>query len=346
MVMVYKTKSGSASLKDVAARAGVSIATVSNVVNGNKKFSIKTQELVEKAISDLNYVPDKAASSLRLAKQWTISYLIRDTTNEFLSDPVCAGIAAGLSETLNQHGYDLQIKLCADRQIRLNDVFRRRSTDALIMTSSGGPSELKQAFDTVQQLGVPVVLVKHRSTKALNDFAFVDQDEDEGGRMIADHLLERGARTFWFVTTKTSWHAFGRRFMALKKASSKFGDACEIHLIKADSERYDSAKAAVQLYAEQHKPPDAIVGGNDSLAIAAMHAMQDRGITPSKDVLICGFNGLDVASYARPRLTTIVGPVKDMGREAGRLALARLETGAFPVQSTILPVSLRHGFST
>ncbi|MEM6415282.1 MAG: LacI family DNA-binding transcriptional regulator [Pseudomonadota bacterium] len=344
--MTKKRKSGSVLLTDVAERAGVSISTVSNVLNGRKRFSSKTQTKVEKAIADLNYMTDKAASSLRSAKQWTISFLIRDTASEFLSDAVTAGITAGLSEVLNEHGYDLQIKLCADKVVNINEVFRRRSTDALIVTSSGTPTELKQVFKTVSQLGVPMVLVKHKYSDAFEDLAIVDQKDDEAGRMIVEHLIARNARRFWFISNKTRWHTIESRFAGVKKALSSLAVDSEMHLIRSETERFKDTRDAVAAFAETNDPPDAIIGGNDSLAIAAMHAMRERGLNPPTDILVAGFNGLDAASYAYPSLTTVVSPVKEIGREAGLLALKRLENGEFPIRKTVFPYILRLGEST
>ncbi|MEM6415206.1 MAG: substrate-binding domain-containing protein [Pseudomonadota bacterium] len=99
-------------------------------------------------------------------------------------------------------------------------------------------------------------------------------------------------------------------------------------------------------FVKKNESPDAIIGGNDSLAIAAMHAMLTRGLSIPDDSLIAGFNGLETANVAYFSLTTIVSPLKEMGCEAGRLAIERLETGIFPTHKKVFPVTLRRGGST
>ncbi|MEM6415200.1 MAG: LacI family DNA-binding transcriptional regulator [Pseudomonadota bacterium] len=253
--MILKRKTGPVQLIDVAKRAGVSKSTVSNVLNSRPGFSEKTRRKVEKAIADLNYVTDKAASSLRSSKQWTVSYLIRDTAGEFLSDTVTARITSGLSETLSERGYDLQIQLCTDKVLNPNDIFRRRSTDAVVLTCSGTPSETNTILSSLRQMNVPIILIKNKCIGALDDLAIIDQDDCEAGRLIVEHLASRNARNFWYISSKVKWYTLEGRFSYIKKALADLDVDSRLRLIRADSESYHDVIRAVMAFAENDPPP-------------------------------------------------------------------------------------------
>ncbi|MEO0399181.1 MAG: LacI family DNA-binding transcriptional regulator [Pseudomonadota bacterium] len=333
-------------LEDVAKRAGVSISTVSNVINNRTNFSAATKKRVEQAIRDLDYMPDKSGSGLRSSKQWTISLLIRDPTGLFLGDPVLAEIAAGLSQSLNEHGYDLQLKLLSAKSMELRDIFRRRSTDAIIAIAEGLDKERDALLKQLRPLKVPIVLIKQSLPQDYDDVCAIDADEPEASRLLGEHLVARGAQKFAFVSSTPLWHTFELRFRGLQAVLKSLGVSTPIDRIYCDTERFHPAFEAVDAYLARNEAPDVIVGGNDTLAIGAMRAAQSRGLGVPTQVMVAGFNRMDACNFVNPSLTTIESPIRDLGVRSAEMIIERLKSDVFPEKSVTIPVRLQRGEST
>ncbi|MEM8637006.1 MAG: LacI family DNA-binding transcriptional regulator [Pseudomonadota bacterium] len=335
-----------ATVKDVAKRANVSISTVSNVINERSNFSDSTRKKVLKAISELAYVPDRSASSLRSAKQWSICFVLRDTSYGLVRDPVLAEIVAGISNRCQETGYDLTVKLWGHDEFDAFQVFRRQSFDGVVLLTSGIDAEYRKTLAEVQSLNVPIVVVKNQLLPDAHDIAVVNQDDEEGGRLIAEHLLARGAHSFAFLSVTTPWFSFERRYQAIADTLADLSPGSSLEKLSARTEGFSDAQDAMSEYFRKGNRVDAIIGATDALAIGAMRAAQAAGLRVPKDIAFGGFNAQEAAKFVTPSLTSIDMPLYDVGQRAGDIIISRLETGAFESAEHTIAARLIRGGST
>ena len=331
---------------DVAAAARVSKMTVSNVINGRfDMMSVQTRKRVEDAIAALHYRPHAAGRSLRMNDRLTIGALIVDESPTFLADPFITNLLAGLSNFLSGRGYGLLVQGTTPQEVR-NAVFMRRfATDGLCVLLSGSAEECRARTTQLLTLGQPLVLFEFRRIRKLEaDICFIRQDNHGGARTLAQHILGRGARRLLLLVPRLAWPAIAERQRGVEAALRKVDGA---HLmVVACGEEYGETWAALAAFLDKHEMPDAILGGNDQMGIAAMRLLADRGLRVPEDVLVSGFNAFQFRSYAEPMLTSVISSAYDMGARAGSELLHRLTAGVFANAEIVLPTRFAPGGST
>ncbi|MEO8754353.1 MAG: LacI family DNA-binding transcriptional regulator [Casimicrobiaceae bacterium] len=331
---------------DVAAAARVSTMTVSNVLNGRfDMMSGQTRKRVEDAIATLHYRPHAAGRSLRMNERLTIGALIVDESPTFLADPFITNLLAGLSNFLSGAGYGLLVQATAPQEVR-NAVFMRRfATDGLCVLLSGSAQECRERTTQLLTLGQPLVLFESRHIRKVEaDICFIRQDNHGGARTLAQHVLDRGARRLLFLVPRLAWPAIAERRRGVEAALRKVSGA---HLtVIACGEEFGETRAALAAHLDQHEMPDAILGGNDQMGIAAMRLLADRGLRVPEDVLVSGFNAFQFRLYTEPMLTSVISSAYDMGARAGSELLHRLTAGVFANAEVVLPTRFAPGGST
>ena len=182
-----------AGVKEVAARAGVSIGTVSNVLNRPHLVRPGTRARVEAAIAELGFVRNESARQLRAGRSRTVAYVVLDMGNPFFTD-----VARGVEEVAREHG--LALYLCTsdedpEREADYLDLLREQRVRGVLLTPAGAPDDPRLA--ALPALGIPVVIVDQPA--AGERYCAVAVDDVEGGRVAVTHLLERGHRRIAFV---------------------------------------------------------------------------------------------------------------------------------------------------
>lgn len=335
-----------ASLKSVADALGVSVMTVSNALNDKPGVSEKTRKRVQKEAARQGYVPTSAARSLRSSRNYAAGFVMIDPGEDYIADYLTGQIVAGLSRRLNDKGYNLLIRLCRPEELEHTTLFRRRSIDGLAALLSGTPDQRAAISRVLANLEVPTVTVQTTPDQCLRDAACVRQDDFEGARLLADHLAARGAQRVLAVVTEARWPAFEARLEGLRAGLAALPNGGDLQVLRLSSERTATAVREVGEHLDRNQRPDAVAGGNDVLAIAAVSALRERGLRVPEDVMVTGFNDLDFANLFSPRLTTVHSRGRDIGEATANALLERMEAGAFPQRETVLPISLMLGGST
>lgn len=335
-------RNGRATLAEIASRARVSVTTVSNVINGRfNLMSPGTRERVEKEIRQLNYRPHEGARNLRLARQQTIGLIVLDDSPRFLADPMTSNIVAGLSNWLSANGFGLLISGASHANAADVPMLRRNQTDALCVMPSGSAAERRAIYERLRDTGQPVVVFQDTAPAFLADALTVRQDDAQAGAMLAAHVIGRGARRLAFLAPARAWPAMIARQTGVARMADERGAALD--LVICASESSADTEAAIERHIDRSGLPDAFLGGNDQMALAALGWAQRRGIAVPHELRIAGFNGFDVFSLARPELTTIISPAYEMGRQGARQLLLRLGTGRFSQRELLFDISLRPG---
>jgi len=340
-------KSSRATIKDVARAAGVSPMTVSNVLNGHQQFvSAATRKRVEREIARLNYRRQANARNLRVAQQRSVGMIIFDDSPFFLSDLFTAQVVAGLTNHLNLSDYTVTLQGIRHDQLRHSVLVRNLEVAGFCAMLSGPVQKRRQIVSELARLNQPVVLMQEALSEQIPDFCVVRQDDFGGGALIADHLAARGVKRYLVIVPQQGWPAVENRIAGLKSAIGRTGPTASIAIIETATEDFDDVQTAIATHLENNPLPDAIVGANDSLAMAAMFYLFDHGARVPEDVRVVGFNGFEAHRYSRPAITTVVSAPNDLGETAAKLLLARLDAASFGRREVVLPVSFRQGATT
>ncbi len=334
-------------IKDVAAAADVSLATVSNVING-KASSVgdKTRKRVQKAIDGLGYRPQSAGRRLRTSRRHSIAMVIIDESEDYLADAFAATMVSGFTDTLNHRGYSAVIHGCRRSEFSNSVVVQNLEVDGYCMFLSGTADERRSITSQIEKLHQPVVLVEETAIPLSTDFAVVRQDDFGGGQLLADHLLARNAKSIVFLMPELVWPAVEARVAGLQAGLKSAGRKAKLTLLKTSSEKFEQVMAELSVYLTQNPRPDAIACANDQMGIAAMQTLETHGIKIPDDVMVTGFNGFEFRRYAKPLLTSIKSPARELGVLAAEELIERVENGAFKNNETLLPTTLLPGNST
>ena len=315
--------------------------TVSNVLRGKAGAAgEETRARVMECAQRLNYRPHASASRLRTARHGTIGLLILDQEPDFLRDPFTSQMAAGLANVASAHRRSLVVQGVRPADLTSSaPLLARVETDALCVLLSGTRAVRAAALCAVAALGQPVVLLQERSAGKLPDCCLVRQDDRGGGAMLGAYLATRlpPAPRVFMLRPGADWDAQAERAAGL---AAGLGPASHVTQVRCGDEGWEDTQAGLARTLARHGVPDAVVGGNDQMALAGLRLLRDRGIA----VPVAGFNGFAMFRYAEPRLTTIASPAYEIGMAAAKALLARL-SGAFPAREIVLPVTLRPGDS-
>lgn len=339
-------KKARVTLAEIAAEAGVSVTTVSNVANGRlEMMSPATRERVEAVMRRLNYRPNEGARGLRLAQRRAIGLLMIDESPRFLADPMNTNIVAGLSNHLSVHGYVLLMAGIGPGAVDQTPLIRRDQTDALCVIPSGSIAERRQLYQRLADADQPVLVFQDEVPSPLADALSLRQDDRRAGMLVAERVIARGARHLALLTPSQRWPAMAERQAGIQAVVDASGADIRFDIVVSGSEGLADTQTAITRYVDRGTLPDAFLGGNDQMAIAAIMWALDRHLSVPGDVRVTGFNAFDFAEYIRPRLTTVRSPAYEMGKQGAALLLRRLAEGSFAEREVLLDVTLQPGES-
>jgi len=309
-----------ATINDVAQRAGVSVATVSRVLNGNYPVAEPTRVRVLDAVRDFGYVANAHARALIKSTSGTIGVILHD-----VSDPYFAEIVSGIQEVADQHGR--LVLLCSSmrdpaREITYIELLRAERVDAVIIASGYVEDDefllaLQEQARGLRAQGSRLVVCGLYPFRA----RAVIPDNAGGAFRITTHLLENGHRRIAHLAGPPSFSTTDERLNGYLGAMSAFGVAPDPELIVAGDFSRDGAYERCLRLVDQGVRFSAIFAANDIMAIGALSALRDRGLSVPGDVSVVGFDDIRICRDLTPPLTTVAIPMAQMGRRAMELAL-------------------------
>ena len=309
------------SVKQVAARAGVSVGTVSNVLNRPDNVAPATRQRVEAAIAELGFIRNEAARSLRAGSSRSLGLVVLDVANPFFTD-----VAAGVEAVADARG--MTIALCnsgddPDREQRhLARLAEQRVQGVLITPVDDKSSQLRSLVER----GVPVVLVDRRAQGRSR--CSVAVDDVEGGRLVAGHLLEQGHTRVAFVGGPLHIRQVADRQRGLAETLAEAGSELEL-LETAALSLAEGRRAAERVVAMKASArPTALACANDLLALGMLQGLVTAGIRVPEDMAIVGYDDIAFAAAATVPLTSVRQPREQLGRTAAELLLEEVETPA------------------
>ena len=334
-------------IRDVAALAGVSAMTVSNVINGKHRYvSDETRRRVMRVIQQLDYRLLSSGRNLRLGNRQAIGVIIVDESPNFLSHPYISRMVSGLCGDLNLNGYAMIVQGVSPPEFANTIALRRAEADAYCIRLHGSREQREEMLGALARLREPIVLVQETLQIENGDRCVVRQDDFGGGRMLADHLAARNVRRMWVAVPRFSGPMTEARLGGIRDGFRAARREVDIRLIVCDQGRFEDAYAIIRDCLASEELPDAVLGINDELALAALRVLQDQSLNVPDDVVVAGFNGFHPLAYAKPNLTTIVSCPMEVGTSAAQSLLHYLDEGRFAQSEIVLPVAFRKGEST
>lgn len=320
-------------IKDVAKASGVSIATVSQIVNGNSKnFSPKTVEKVLKTKEELNYVPDYFARRMVMKKSKTIGVLVPDISNPFFST-----LVRGIEDTLYKENFITM--LCNangdnEKESLVLEELSRRGVDGFIIASSAISDEDIERLLTNKKH--PFIILDQKTSEENNDS--IQTDDFLGGKLAATHLKELGHEKVAVVLPENATANIVRR---LEGFIEIMGD--NICVIYASLSKEGGRRAAKEIVSTDVTGIFAI---NDEIAFGLYLGLRDFDKSIPSDYSVIGYDNVDMCKYVTPPLTTIAQPIYELGQQTAELLLERIK---HPNQEKVvknLSVNLINRFST
>ena len=311
----------SASVKDVASRAGVSLGTVSNVLNRPERVSSATRSRVEKAMADLGFVRNESARQLRAGRSRTIGYVMLDATNPFFTD-----VAQGMEHVAEDR--DLSLFLCnsdnrASREATHLAHLREQRVQGILVTPVDPDSPV---LADIAAGGIPLVIVDR--TRPGASFCTVSVDDILGGRLAVDHLVDRGHRRIAFVGGPDSLGQVRERLEGARQAWRDAGLADEDFIVVTTTAlSVAEGRAAGERLTglPGRRRPTAVFCANDLVALGLLQQATSAGVQVPDDLAIVGFDDIDFAAAAAVPLTSVRQPRAELGRTAARLLLSEAD---------------------
>lgn len=322
------------SVKDVASAAGVSVGTVSNVLNRPEKVSPRTLEHVQRVIGELGFIRNDAARQLRAGTNRAIGMVVLDVRNPFFTD-----VARGVELRLGEHRRPLILGSSgqdAERESTYLDLFEEQRVSGLLITPVG---KVLPRLRRLRERGTQVVVVDRRTGS--REFSSVAVDDVRGGRIAAAHLVGVGRTRIAFIGGPRGLTQIRHR---LRGAESVVADHAgtslrfvETGTMDADAGR-QGAESLLGLPARER--PDAIFAANDLVALGVLQALTLAGVRVPDDVAILGYDDIDFAASAAIPLSSVRQPRAEMGEVATDLLLAAIEDPAVQVRDIVLEPEL------
>ncbi|WP_017904077.1 LacI family DNA-binding transcriptional regulator [Pseudomonas asplenii] len=321
-----------ATIKDVAALAGISYTTVSHVVNKTRPVSERVRLKVEAAIAELDYVPSAVARSLKAKSTATIGLLVPNSLN-----PYFAELARGIEDYCERNNYC--VILCnsdddPDKQRNYLRVLLEKRVDGLIVASTGGDDSFAAGLSAVR---TPMVIVDRDIDGMETDRVRIDHEE--GAYLATRHLLELGHRAIAHIggpkDTSVAQLRLAGYHRALQQAKVKVPARW---IVASDFTSTGGYLAAAKLLDGER--PSAIFAGNDMLGIGALRAAAERGIRVPGELSVIGFDDIRMSRYVYPALTTVGQSILELGETAAELLLRRIATPELALDQRIVVPSI------
>ena len=311
----------SVTIDDVAKKAGVSIKTVSRVVNREPNVRAATKEKVEVAIKELNYRPNQSARGLAARRSYMIGLLYDNPSPNYL-----ANLQSGVLEACHEKGYGVALNPMSFHDPDLTETVvhwvRQSFIDGVVLTPP--LSDSIPLLEALHAENIPAVVVSSRGT---GDAPAALIDEEEAAFEMTRHLLGEGHKDIAFIKGHPDHYASGLREKGYRRALDTAGFAVKPHYIEQGYFDFNSGQEAASRLLGLSDRPTAIFASNDDMAAAVIFEAHSRKMDVPGDLAVAGFDDTPLSRQIWPGLTTVRQPIRCMGHQAADLLLGAVGAG-------------------
>ncbi|MFE5191243.1 LacI family DNA-binding transcriptional regulator [Streptomyces sp. NPDC056628] len=329
-----------ATMADVARRAGVSVATVSHVLNGTRPVLPLTRRAVLDAMDELGYTPNTLARSLVTSRTRSIGLAVSAISNPYFTE-----ILQGVEAAALERGYSLLIADPHDdprHERKVVQLLHERRVDGMIVAPSPDPRELLAYLGRHK---VPIVLLDRVVDLPADGSPVCDQICAESAAPMArlvTHLAALGHRRIGMVAGLAGLSTTVERLAGYRDGLAAAGLAYDEGLVVHGDSESPGAEVATAALLALPSPPTALVTANNAMTIGTLRALRGHGLSVPGDIALCCFDDFPWADLFSPRLTAIAQPSRDIGAEAVRVLLDRLAAPDGPARTLRLPCTFVH----
>lgn len=279
-----------ATIKDVAKKANVSVATVSRVLNNSGYVNQETRKLVEKAIQDLRYIPNELARSLYKKQSKIIGLVVPHLSTHFFSE-----LIERIEEYFSTDNYKIMIfnvREDLSQEEKVLQVFSQYNVDGLFIITH------IPEIEAYKKLDIPIIMIDHQSE---DEFISISSNNIEGGRLAAEHLVENGCRNFLHIRGPSVLLTVQDRSQGFNEVIDRYGynrKTLDLDFRKPDI-------SAIQNFVRNNSEYDGIFCDSDFIAFTTIRAINLLGRNVPKDYQVVGFDNIELAELFTPNLTTI-----------------------------------------
>lgn len=324
----------SVSIKDIAKESGVSIATVSRVMNKTGRYSKETEDKVLSIIEDRNYVPNQIAKGLRVQKMMNVGIIVPDITNEFF-----VKVVSELEKNLFREGY--QTFLCNTKESSENE---KKRAQMMTMQNVCGLVFLSSRMTDSEYNGndLPTVFIERAPFESQKNCSLVTSDNVQGGYLATKELLEQGCRKILLLTGRDHISGYQDRRRGYVQALEEAGlGEQDVHVHYLECLHYQDAHDAMMALLDSGAfDYDGIFAASDWLAIGCCRALEEHGISVPNQVKLVGYDDISITAFNTVPITTIHQRVDEIGRLATEQLLRAIRGEKETKQVIRVPVYL------
>lgn len=321
--------------RDLAEMAGVSITTVSHVVNGTRAVAPETRAAVLRAVEATGYTADAIARSLVTGGTRSIGMAI-----SLLANPYFAALIQAIEREAAAAGYTVLLADTHDTADTERDTvraLRARRVEGILLTPSPGDGSV---ISELVSLGAPTVLMDRLASRG--DVDQIGTENVQATSALTEHLAEAGHRRIGLVSGAPGLPTSEERTLGYRLGLGRSGLSYEPDLVVCGHSTRDGGADAVRTLLCRSPRPTALVVGNDSMMVGVLHEARRHGLRVGDDLPVVGYDDVEWSDLVDPPLTTMAQPVEAIGRQAVRLLLGRIAEPDRDPRAVRLPPTLRH----
>jgi len=305
-------------MREVARLAGVSVATVSRVINQKDSVNPETAGQVLKAIEQLQYEPNAVAQGLAGKKMGIIALILPDILNPFFP-----ALARGVEDVAHKKGLTVILGNSDDlgsKESSYIKVLKKKYVDGFIIASN---TIRQEDVEALRNEGIPIVLLdRGLNTSAC---AVIRSNNRVGAKIAVQHLIEQGCQKIAHIYGPQEFITAHERLLGYEEVAGGLNGYSPSLMVSGNFDIASGRKAVEQLLT-RHPDLDGIFAGNDLMAIGALKVLREREILVPEQVKVCGFDGISLTEITEPELTTVAQPIYEMGRLAAQMLLNEIES--------------------
>lgn len=319
-------------MADVAEAAGVSITTVSHVLNGTRPVSEELRQRVSVAVSATGYTPNSIARALATRNTMLIGVVM-----SFLSNPFFAPLVSHIDKTARRHGYTLLLtenhENTADELTQVK-VMLDRNVDGIIIAPAA--RDLEPVLDLLASSETPAVLIDRLGDRRFDE---VSSENVEPTARLTSHLAQHGHRRIALVSGRSGLSTTTERIEGYKLGLTRAGIDYDRGLVRSGSSQITPARHAITALMESTNPPTAVITANNAMTVGALRGLRRLGLRVPEDVALAAFDDFEWADLMSPALTAIAQPIPRMGTLATKLLIRRIGGYAGEAERHALPAT-------
>ena len=325
------------SLKTLSRQLGLTEGTVSRALNGYADISVKTRDRVREAADRLGYVPNSTARRLALRNAECVAYVI-PWQSAHIADPFLGELLDGISAVLSEQRWDLTVTVPRSEADEVATIMRLAKTgrvNGIIISRTLGHDT---RVDALRAAKIP--FISHGRTQKSDDHAWLDVDNFEAARFATAHLDGLGHRRIAHIYGPLKYNFSAERLKGYRFALTDAGLELDSALEAASEATLETGHVAMKRLLAVDDPPTAVFCVADVVAIGAMKAIREAGLTPGREVSIIGYDGIPMGEHTYPALTTMAQPLSSAGSQLARMLMDVIAGGDPSSQQQIIPAEL------